>query len=286
MLRRISTAILILAAAAILQRGRASLSDVENKPLEAWPSEIIFGFYFAVLTLSIGALQKLVSRPKGQAHNPILMLLVLISLCLDLVLNNIFETVSHPGASYGLMILWDAMTFFIWLRIIELCVEGDAKEFNASLLIMVAPLFKFGREILSLPYSQPAVRAYLDLLFGDALVCLWIFIPECGPVHSRSYFEKSGRTVFRFAVLTGCLYWFMTAIENLLFLAWPPLQVQMNSIFKNLNVATATLNYAYFVAGCGLSLLIGRANVFGLGLKLGFPQTRRHPGTTSHRYRK
>jgi hypothetical protein len=245
------------------------LVGVEDKLIEAWPAQIIFGFYFAVLTIAVGALQKTASPKANTSADAVLLLLVLISLCLDLVLNNLFETISHPDASYGLIILWDVTTFFVWLRTVELCVDSDSARFNVSWLVAVAPLFKFGREILSLPYSPPVGRAYLDLLFGDAAVCLWLFIPRGKTPGTECHWLG---VLVRLVVISGCLYWFMTAAENILFIAWPPLQMNLFSLLGTLGAPVTALNYVYFISGVVLSLVIWRFNVWNIGALLGVVQ--------------
>lgn len=274
MFSRIALAVLILCTSAVLQSARSHLVGIENKVLEAWPSQIIFGFYFAVLTISVGGLQKIASRKASESGDAVLLLLVLMALCLDLVLNNVFETVSHPGASYGIMILWDVTTFFVWLRTVELCVGKDGRKFNASWLVMVAPIFKLGREVLSLPYALPAGRAYLDLLFGDLFVCLWLFIPR-GRIDGGEQgapVKGAVRTFVRLAVIAGCIYWLLTAVENILFLAWPPLEIHLYTVLAHLNMPVIVLNFAYFISGVVLSLLIWRLNIFNIGTRLGFAE--------------
>src|SRR5262249_48793719 len=129
------------------------------------------------------------------------------------------ETVAHNDASYGIVAIWDTATFFLWLRAVDLCRAERQSEFSVSSVVAIAPLLKLGREILFLPYSTTTFRAYLDLVFGDALVCLWLFICLLPHRERRDITE----TLLANLVFIGCSYWLINAVENVALLAWPPL---------------------------------------------------------------
>ena len=249
---------------------RTKLTGVPNPILETWPSQIIFGFYFVILTLSIQGLQQGLGKGRHGSPRQALFLLILIGLCLDLVLIHIHETISRPDASYGLVIIWDVATFFIWLRAVDLCREENKAEFQRSWIVVVAPVLKFGREILLLPYQPPAERAYLDLIFGDLAVCLWAFIAS-----SEVSDHKSERTIkaLVYVVFAGCIYWIISAIEHVLFLAWAPLQPGLHEIFESIGVPAWLLNWFYLILAGGTTWVISRWNVFNIGTQFGIART-------------
>jgi hypothetical protein len=248
---------------------RTQLSGIENPIMTEWPRQIIFGFYFAVLTLAIQALQPVLEPDVPQpSPRQKLLLLVLIGVCLDLVLVNIQETTTHNDASYGFVVVWDVATFFVWLRTIELCRFGMQSAFRLSCVITIAPLFKLGREVLFLPYPSPAGRAYLDLAFGDLPVCLWslIELSRSGQHNLRNGLKER---VLSTVVFMGCAYWLLVALENVLLLVWPPLEARLDHALEHVGAPPLVLNCLYFVVAIGVTALARRKDVFRLGTHFG-----------------
>ena len=137
--RRIAFAVLLLGSSVVLRIARGYLTGVENPMMVAWPGQVIFGFYFAILALAIQTLHAEIADGGQWFPEQMLLLLALIGLCLDLVLVNIQETITHVDASYGFVVLWDATTFFVWLRVVELCRPGLRPTFLSSTAVTLAP---------------------------------------------------------------------------------------------------------------------------------------------------
>ena len=253
----------ILGLAILFRIGRAQLAGIENPIIAAWPTQIIFGFYFAVLTLAIQGIQSQFAAKGHSSPRQSLLLLGLIGFCLDLVLVNIQEIVVHVDASYGLVALWDVATFFIWLRAVDLCRTERHAEFRISWLISVAPLLKLGREILFVPYATTSFRAYFDLVFGDLFVCLWLFIS----LSKQDARKQRIDTLLANFVLAGCWYWLLNAIENILFLAWPPL-VRYET-FTFLRIAPFSLSGLYFLVAGIATFVVWRWDILRLGTRFG-----------------
>ncbi len=265
MKRRLFAAGVIVSISVLLKLARARLAGIENPVIAAWPSQVIFGFYFAILTFAIQALQSQFAAKRQASARQSLLLLVLIGVCLDLVLVNIQETVVHIDASYGIVAIWDTATFFLWLRTVELCRAGRRSQFYGSLIVAIAPLLKLGREILFVPYSTTTFRAYLDLLFGDALVCLWFFI--CVLPHT----DRRGRAevVLGNLVLIGCCYWLINALENVALLACPPLAAALERALMFVQLPEYSLSCLYFLIATCATFVISRSNVFHLANRFG-----------------
>lgn len=243
MARRVIPALVALLIAAAFSIARHQLVGVESESLSAWPSHVIFGLYFAVLTLALQAFHRIwidpVRRPQQQ-----LLMLVLACVCADLVLVNVQEVVRGADASYGLVVIWDMATFFVWLRAIELSSSDDVR-FERSLAVAITPVLALGREILFLPYGERAERAYLDFVFGNSFVALWPLAVGLGAAAGRtSIASRLGLAV----VMCGCVYWLLNAIENLAFLAWPTLpSILYDAAAEQVGVPVYYLSVAYAV---------------------------------------
>ena len=259
---KLGLAVVVLCLSVVCRIARARLSGVENPTMAAWPGQLIFGFYFAVLVLAVQRLQAIL-RESATGYRPqVLLLLVLIGLCLDLVLVNLQEITGHTDASYGLVVLWDTTTFFLWLRAIELCAPRTESRFRTSWAVSIAPVLKLGREVLFLPYSPRTPgpgRAYLDLVFGDLLVCMWVLFSLAArpPAHSSSQTNR-GQRLLELAVLTGSGYWFLNAVENVLSLAWSPLPGLVYGTLQRRGMSPQVLSYAYFMIALGGALVARR----------------------------
>jgi hypothetical protein len=261
--RRFALAALLLAISFAARIARGRLAGFENPTMAVWPGQVIFGFYFGILVLALQAFRILLlpAHRGGSARR--LLLFVLIGLCLDLVLVNVSEVVNHVDASYGLVALWDAATFFAWMRVVELCRAGSDTQFRASALIAVAPLFALGREILFIPYATGSWRAYLDLAFGNLLVSAWIFIPRW---QANQHGEHK---VASLLVFMGCVYWTLNAIENVAFLAWSPLGPLFYRAFSVFGVPVYLLSVLYAVLSSGIVFVVWRWNLFRIGTQFG-----------------
>jgi len=219
--------ILVLAAATnlaqCLYQGTKTSVDV------VWSSQVIFGFYFVILALSVQGLQPSVgerdTNQKSREPAPLqrLFLLVLICLCSDIVFTNYQEATRPEPGYYSLIVLWDIGVFFLWLRAVDLASKAGEERFFSSPLVAVAPILKFGREGLLIPYSHwclnpcatDTLGPYLDLIFGDLAVCCWLLVALA---------HKSPGSLERWsirAVCFGCVYWAIRAAENLLGFAAP-----------------------------------------------------------------
>ena len=228
--------------------------------MAVWPSQVIFGFYFAILTLAI---QALLDSTRTSTKQTVLLLLI-TGLCLDFVLVNIQETVKSVDASYGLVVLWDAATFFAWLRAVSLCNSTKQTEFFGSLIVAMVPAFALGREVLFLPYTPFSWRAYLDLLFGNLTVSIWVLLSLEHPWRN----ERTARALTG-VVLIGCAYWFINAIENIALLAWSPLAPALNRALARAHLPTAFISIAYAFFATILVLAISRWNPRSFGTRLG-----------------
>jgi hypothetical protein len=258
----------VLGLAVLARLARGQLTGVPNPVMAPWSGQVIFGFYFAILAMGIQTLQ---GNFKSAADTPLpnLLLLALVSLCADLVLVNIQEVIAAPDASYGLVVIWDVMTFFVWFRVLDLCRPNESSAFRMSALVAAAPLFKLGREILFLPYSPPSVRAYLDLAFGDFMVCLWVFL------HFRSSRPQQGSPrVLRFLVFSGCVYWMLNALENLLELGWSPISGSLSAFFARTGVPEYSLSIAYFVIAISTAAILASGSAAKLTQRFGVGRNR------------
>src|SRR5436305_7546643 len=109
MKKQIALIAVVLTVSIALRTTRSLLVGTPSTTLTAWPSQVIFGLYFAILALAIQALQRLLEST-GQNRRQALLLLMLIGICLDLVLVNVQEITSHVDASYGPVVIWDLTT--------------------------------------------------------------------------------------------------------------------------------------------------------------------------------
>lgn len=249
---------------------RASLVGVQSPSLAAWPSHVIFGLYFAILALAIQALQRLFESI-GHHYWQALLLLILIGICLDLVLVNVQEITTQVDASYGPVVIWDLMTFFIWMHVVDLCrPDGDGK-FWVSWTVRVAPLFGVGREILFLPYrSHDVGLAYLDLLFGHGLVSFWILVALLRRTkQSTNAVPVRGERALIFIISTGCAYWLVSGLGNIFGLAWAPFYPSLYRVLERFGLPIPILNCFQFMIATGITLIIYYSNFLGIGTRLG-----------------
>lgn len=270
----------ILALSVLLNLARTQLVDIPNENLKAWPAQVIFGLYFTLLTLAIQASWQL--RASARNTRQALLLLMLIGDCLGMVLVNIQETNRTIDASYGIVVIWDVATFFVWLKVIELCRPANLSKFQQSYLVIAAPLFAIGREILFLPYKWPGPPpdgepwlAYLDLLFGDFLVCLWVFIPLSNHEHGRR-FNRTESGAIRFlalCVFTGCAYAIVSAFENTVELAWGTFDPNLDKLFTREGIPKPVLNVLQFVAAVCITVVLRYKDPNGLGSHFGIAKT-------------
>ncbi len=229
--------------------GRLELAGVEGADLAAWPSHVIFGLYFAVLTLSLQSLHRAWSHAAGARQ--VLLPLILACLCADLVLVNIQEVYARVDASYGFVAIWDMATFFLWLRALELASSDDEQAFLSSAVVAITPILALGREILFLPYGGNSERAYLDLFFGNIFVCAWTLAAALDAT------RRPGLVRFCSTVaVCGCFYWIANAAENLLFLAWPPLPKIIYAAGEAIGFEGYFLSLIYAVAAASAVVMI------------------------------
>jgi hypothetical protein len=269
---------LVLAICVALRALRLRLVGIESPILTAWPSQVIFGFYFAILTLAIQVLQRLHEVTGRDFRRQALLLLAMIGVCLDMVLVNGQEVTGRVDASYGPVVLWDTATFFIWLRVVDLCRPGNNHRFRESWAVMVAPLFAFGREILFVPYGLPdAGLAYLDLLFGNILISLWVFLPFVR--HERNRDGGTAERRLLLLVFTGCVYWLVSALENIIGLAWAPFYHGLYRVLQQRGLPIPILNCLQFVVAVGITLIVWHRDVLGIGARFGINR-RRAPATS------
>ncbi|MGE3302881.1 MAG: hypothetical protein AB7M12_07180 [Hyphomonadaceae bacterium] len=241
MIRRLSFVCAALLTAAVLSAARKQLAGVDSPEMSVWPGHVIFGLYFAVLTLALQGLHRLWTERRGRPRQT---LLVLALACVsgDFVLVNVQEMLQRADASYGLVVVWDMACFFIWLRAIDLADE-DPERFFDSAVVSIAPALALGREILFLPYDARAERAYLDLVLGNMSVALWPV--AVGVQESAGPRLRLLARICYAAVFAGCLYWLANAIENLLFLAWPPLPKLLYAVAERAHAPVYWLSVAY-----------------------------------------
>jgi hypothetical protein len=225
--------------------------------MSAWPGQVIFGFYFVTLTLAAQTLYSMFAESRRSLPDQALLMLGLLGLSFDIVLVNVTEITREVDASYGIVVLWDAVTFFVWLRAIDLCNPEKDRPFHASAAVALAAVLPLGREILFLPYASEAWRAYQDLVFGNAVVALWPLVVIAGQP------ETAARRGMRVLVLAGGIYWLCNAVENVALLVWSPLSEAMSREF--LGVPPAMISTVYAVLSLGFALAIWRWNVWGLG---------------------
>jgi hypothetical protein len=241
--------------------------DRPDPTMVPWTGHVIFGLYFVVLAFVIPSIRP-IHESLGPGPKQALVLFVLIGLCLDLVLVNVIEVASAEKTakmSYGLRVLWDLTTFFAWLRVVDLC-RGDAiHQFDSSVLVRLAPFFKLGREILLIPYGADSLRDYLDLLFGDTAVCFLVFLPANLHTGSRIW------NWLKFPVITGCVYWTINAVENIVLLALPPLRAESDKDSD----ARWWLNCSYFLISIAVVFVVYRTNFRNLGGYFGLVRKKR-----------
>jgi hypothetical protein len=106
MKKQVALIALVLAISVALRAMRIRLAGTGSPILMAWPSQVIFGFYFAIFTLAIQALQRLHDAAGRDFRRQALLLLMLIGVCLDLILVNVQEITGHVDASYGPVFIW------------------------------------------------------------------------------------------------------------------------------------------------------------------------------------
>ena len=261
----------VLAASLLLRIVRVHLQG-ESAPLAPWTSQVIFGFYFTVLTLAIQALTSIRRGDPSQRGRKILLLLILIGVSTDLVLVNVREIKEHVAASYGPIVAWDVATFFIWLRAIELSRSRSASGMNTSWTVSIAPLFGLGREILVLPYKPPhEALAYLDLVFGHLFTLVWLALPFVDYARARNppgSWQRLERTL-SILIFTGCAYWIVSGVENAIGLVWPPFYPDVYELFNHHGIPIPLLNYLQFVLALAITISVWRWNAFGIGTTLG-----------------
>jgi len=249
---------LVLAVSIALRFARVGLSGIDNPTISAWPSQVIFGIYFAVLTVAAMRLANLFHSHSAQTAACKLFLLVIVGLCSDLVLVNITETIEKVDSSYGVVALWDTATFFVWLRAID-SFRAGANYRGPSTLLAVAPVLKLGREIMFLPYVPVSWPAYADLVFGDLSVCAWAFAPP------NSRLER----ILRLIAFVGCIYWLCSAAEHVVVLACYPLEPFFYHLLSRLGVPRFVLNLLLLGLAIGLTFAVRRWNPRRIGTHFG-----------------
>src|SRR6266702_5388326 len=100
---------------------RKQLHGIESEPVVHWVPQIIFGYYFTIFTLAIQGFRELLQRKTGDLQGQALLYLMFIGLCLNMILINISEAETEKSADYGLVIFWNTVMFFLWLRAVDLC---------------------------------------------------------------------------------------------------------------------------------------------------------------------
>ena len=248
MRRQFTLITLVLASALALRILRMPLVGTVSTVLTVWPSQVIFGFYFAILTLAIQGLQRLGEEPTANLQRQALLFYMLIGICLDLVLVNVQEITQHIDASYGPVVIWDVATFFAWLRVVDLCQSKNDTKFSISWTVRTAPLFGLGREILFLPYkSADADLAYLDLLFGHLLIGLWVFLPLFHHWQSRERNRNAAMRIITLIIFIGCTYWLVSALENIIGLVWAPFYPELYHLLQRMSIPIPVINCFQFV---------------------------------------
>jgi hypothetical protein len=272
-LRRLLWVLGLSAAAAIVRFGRRQLIGVEDPVMPAWPGQVIFGLYFTIIVVAAQSLfAHFSASPRRGSPEQRLALLVLVGVSLDLVLVNVQEVVARVDASYGLVVLWDVVTFFVWMRAADLARPGEEEAFRLSAAAISVPVFKLGREILFLPYPDGFFRAYLDLWVGDALLCIWAFVTLRATRESARVEHVA--TVARVVVFGICCYWLCNAVENTLFLAWPPLSRALESGLQSRDIPPGAVGVTYIVIATVITAVVWHTDVKGLGTAFGVQRRR------------
>lgn len=250
--------------------------DNQGRQFERTPSQVIFGMYFAILTLAIQGLQRLYPTAGEFVPRQALFLLMMIGMCLDLVLVNALETVVQVDASYGPVVLWDVATFFIWLRAVDVTQPDAGAKFQSSWTVMVAPLMKIGRELLFVPYTRQPGLAYVDLLFGDVIVSLWIFVPLiCHLQKGRMRSDATAERRFVLLIFVGCVYWFVSAFENVIGLAWGPFYPTIYQMLKVHGIPIAAINGLHVLIAITATVIVRRWDILGIGTRFGITSHKR-----------
>lgn len=273
--KHLVAALLVLCASVVLRLARYQLPEAPTAVFVPWASQVIFGLYFTILTLTIQGLTAHVLHPRPHSGRQIILLLILSGICADLVLVNVSEVKESVGASYGPFVAWDITTFFIWLRVTELCRPGARREFASSWTVFVAPLFGLGREILKLPYeSTNAWLAYLDLLFGHLLTSvLWLLLPFVDRLSLVTGRRDSVERTLLQVIFVGCAYWVVSAVENGIGLVWPPFYPGLYKWLVDNHIPIAFLNCFQLVLAVAIALWVRWWNLFGLGASLGIAKS-------------
>jgi len=191
---------------------------------------------------------------------------------------NYQEATKDEPAFYGVIVLWDIAVFFIWLRCLDLAKDASETKFFSFSLVAVAPFLKLGREILLLPYAkwnlnschEDLIGPYLDLLFGDLTVCTWIVIA----LHRSNGFRKKRIDRLNLAakhlVFTGCVYWILRGVRNVLDFLAPQYSAAECSWLGN---RLWYLSFAYFIVALAITVAVSKKNIFGLGTYFGLPRS-------------
>ena len=194
-----------------------------------------------------------------------LLLLVLASMTTDYVLNSIREAgAMRLDASYGPVILWDTATFFCWLRAVDLCDRKEAKAFGTSWVVATVPFWKLGREILWLPYD--GVKPYIDVVAGDLAVASWIAL-WCLR-HRERPSPRSIQDTLAIAVVFGCFYFAVAALEEVSYLAYRPLYPWGLKLLAAVGAPSYATNLVFIVVSAALILLILWRNPWHLAERL------------------
>jgi hypothetical protein len=253
----------VVVLAIVARWARDHLSGYPDATMSVWPGQVIFGFYFVTLTLAAQTLYNIFAGEKRSLADQGLLMLGLLGLSFDLVLVNVTEVSGKVDASYGIVVLWDAITFFVWLRAVDLCNPEKDRALHTSVAVALAPVLPLGREILFLPYAPGAWRADQDLVFGNAFVALWPLAVVAGTV------ESGLRRSLRVLVLAGGIYWLFNAVENIVMLVWSPLSDAMTRALRDGGIPPGAVSAAYAVLSLGISLAAARWNVLRLGERFG-----------------
>jgi hypothetical protein len=214
----------IVACALLTCALRKRLANVENPNLAPWTVQVIFGYYLAVFALSVRALARRLRSNAAAAPWQSLLLLGIIACSADLVLNNVQEAVSLKiDASYGPVVLWDTLTFFVLLKVLDMSNVREVGKFLSSWEVATTPLWFLGREILGLPFHGGA-KPYIDIVAGNAMICFWYL--AClgrGDSSQRSPGKRPTRAFIRLAAF-GSTYIAVSALEEVSYIAYRPLR--------------------------------------------------------------
>jgi hypothetical protein len=187
------------------------------------------------------------------------------------------------------VVIWDVATFFAYLRVIEISKPGSARDFYSAPIVAVVPLFALGREILFVPYRWPEGippgepwLAYLDLLFGNALILLWTVLslmPDSGAAEGNRR-ENTNERLLVLLVFIGCAYYLVSALENTIQLAWAPFEPALYGTFHRAGIPISVLNCVQFAAAVGIALLLRSKDFLRAGTCFGIgPYDPRKRGT-------